>query len=187
MLPTSPMEEIKSGYNAKAALLAPMLLAGATSDVISAAMRARDILNAAWQALGDATSRAAYDAAIGTGHPGEGLRRPHGWGSADADLIYGSGRAARADGHRVVADFLGHNQHESRHVTTVPDIRGLFFKECTLVVGRRGLRFTVIRLTEHPMPVEGLVVAQSPAPHTEAARDSHLTVQVWHPPQPRHD
>jgi beta-lactam-binding protein with PASTA domain len=41
-----------------------------------------------------------------------------------------------------------------------------------------------IRLTAHPMPVEGLVVSQAPAPGERAHRGSTLTVQVWHPAEP---
>ena len=44
----------------------------------------------------------------------------------------------------------------------VPDVRGLFYGVCLETVGKLGLRVTAIRLTEHPMPVDGLVVDQSP-------------------------
>src|SRR6516165_9754746 len=68
-----------------------------------------------------------------------------------------------------------------RHVI-VPDVRGLFYPVCLQIVGKVGLRINEIQLTEHPMPVEGLVVGQSPRPATKARRASELTVQVWHPP-----
>jgi len=45
----------------------------------------------------------------------------------------------------------------------VPDVRGLFYSVCLETVGKLGLRVTAIRLTEHPMPVDGLVVDQPPA------------------------
>ena len=83
-----------------------------------------------------------------------------------------------------VSDFLGPYQAMSHH-STVPDVRGLFYKECMLVIGRRGLRINVVRLTEHPMPVDGLMVGQSPDPQAQVERNSHLIVQVWHPPQAR--
>ena len=64
----------------------------------------------------------------------------------------------------------------------VPDVRGLFFSVCLGVTGKAGLRLTTVRLTARPMPVDGLIVAQSPTPATRARRGSALTVQVWHPP-----
>jgi len=50
------------------------------------------------------------------------------------------------------------------------------------VVGRLDLRITFVQLTEHPMPVDGLVVDQSPKPPVKMHRRGELTVQVWHPP-----
>lgn len=73
VLPGASMSEVKSGYDAKAALLAPRLLAGAPSTVVKAASRAQEILNAAWRALGDTTRRAEYDRAIGIRRSGGGL------------------------------------------------------------------------------------------------------------------
>jgi hypothetical protein len=52
------------------------------------------------------------------------------------------------------------------------------------VVGRLGLHVAPVRLTPHPMPVDGLVVGQKPAPGERVHRNSTLTVQVWHPPEP---
>ena len=58
---------------------------------------------------------------------------------------------------------------------------------CSIHVGlevatRRGLHVRIVRLTEHPMAVDGLVVDQDPRPPTKAHRGDTLTVQVWHPP-----
>ena len=66
----------------------------------------------------------------------------------------------------------------------VPDVGGLFYQACLDVAGRVGLRLAPVRLTAHPMPVEGLVVGQTPAPGTRVHSDSMLTVQLWHPPAP---
>jgi hypothetical protein len=66
----------------------------------------------------------------------------------------------------------------------VPDVRGLFYRACTEVAGRIGLRIAPIRLTPHPMPVEGLVVGQAPAPGERVHHNSTLTVRLWHPPEP---
>jgi DnaJ domain len=75
----------------------------------------------------------------------------------------------------------------SRRIT-VPELRGLFFRACRDVVTTAGLRLAVERLTEDPMPVEGLVVGQSEKPGSHVRHKSTLTVQVWHPPRhpPRH-
>jgi hypothetical protein len=67
----------------------------------------------------------------------------------------------------------------------VPDVRGLFYQVCMEVAGRVGLHLAPIRLTPHPMPVEGLVVGQAPAPGQRAHRNSTLTVQLWHPSESR--
>jgi hypothetical protein len=64
----------------------------------------------------------------------------------------------------------------------VPDVRGLFYSVCLEAVGRLDLRITAVRLTPHPMPVDGLVVDQSPRPPAKIRREGELTVQVWHPP-----
>jgi hypothetical protein len=66
----------------------------------------------------------------------------------------------------------------------VPDVTGLFYRACMEVAGRLGLHVAPIRLTPHPMPVDGLVVGQTPAPGERAHRDRKLTVQVWHPSEP---
>jgi hypothetical protein len=50
--------------------------------------------------------------------------------------------------------------------------------------GRVGLHVARVALTARPMPVEGLVVGQTPAPGDRVHRDSTLTVQLWHPAAP---
>jgi hypothetical protein len=52
------------------------------------------------------------------------------------------------------------------------------------VVGKVGLHLEPVRLTPHPMPVEGLVVDQTPRAGKRVHRNSTLTVQLWHPPEP---
>ena len=63
----------------------------------------------------------------------------------------------------------------------VPDVRGLFYRPSQAVAAMAGLRLAVVRLTPDPLPVEGLVVGQSPSPGQTARYQSTLTVQVWHP------
>jgi hypothetical protein len=53
---------------------------------------------------------------------------------------------------------------------------------CLEVAARHGLKVGIVRLTEHPMAVDGLVVDQDPRPPTKAYRGDKLTVQLWHPP-----
>ena len=48
-----------------------------------------------------------------------------------------------------------------------------------------GLRLAVVRLTQDPMPVEGLVVGQSLAAGSHVKAGTTLTVRVWHPPRHR--
>jgi PASTA domain len=66
----------------------------------------------------------------------------------------------------------------------VPDVTGLFYGACLEVAGRLGLHVAPVLLTPHPMPVDGLVVGQTPAPGERAHRESTVTVQVWHPSEP---
>jgi hypothetical protein len=63
----------------------------------------------------------------------------------------------------------------------VPDVRGLFYRPSQAVAAMAGLRLAVVRLTADPLPVEGLVVGQSPDPGQTVRYQSTLTVQVWHP------
>jgi hypothetical protein len=63
----------------------------------------------------------------------------------------------------------------------VPDVRGLFYSVCSEVVGRLNLRLATVRLTDHPMPLDGLVVSQAPRPPAKVRRGAELTIQVWHP------
>jgi beta-lactam-binding protein with PASTA domain len=98
-----------------------------------------------------------------------------------------SGEAAVLLGGLVaIFDLLSasHAPALPRHVT-VPAVRGLFYSVCFAAVGRLGLRVTAVRLTERPMPVDGVVAGQSPQPGRKVRRDSQLTVQVWHPPNNR--
>jgi curved DNA-binding protein CbpA len=190
VLPTASAQEVKRGYDAKAVLLKPEVLSGAPSTVLKAASRARGILDSAWWALGDAARRADYDEAVGIRRVGDGLVRREsiateaGWGPGDFDFIAGSAGAELMGALMALSEFLGLHPHEPRRIT-VPDVRGLFYKECLEIVGRIGFRVTVVRLTQRPMPVDGLVVDQSPVPQAKARRDSALTIQVWHPPQTR--
>jgi len=80
-----------------------------------------------------------------------------------------------------LADLMTPHPSPARRIV-VPDLRGLFTRSCLRVTGDLGLHVEMVRLTKHPMPVEGLVVDQSPLPGTKVRRSSTLTVQIWHPP-----
>jgi hypothetical protein len=188
VMPGAATEEIQDIYDAKASLLRPELIAGAPSAVITGVSRAQQLLDTARRVLGDPATRARYDVAVGIRRTGGGLDPEEsfpsepGWGPEDFDLPVGTRGAELLGGLMTFMDWLAPHPGPPRRVT-VPDVRGLFYPVCLQIAGRLGLRITTIQLTEHPMPVEGLVVGQSPRPATKARRVSELTVQVWHPPR----
>jgi hypothetical protein len=188
VLPDAAAADVRSGYHDKLSLLRPELFGGAPSMVLNAAERARAILDAAWSALGDPAKREAYDEAVGVTRIGEGLAPPDsgpseaGRDPSDFDFVAGSAGATLMGGMMAVADFLGPQPHHESGRIAVPDVRGLFYRECLQIVAKVGFRVSVVRLTAHPMPVEGLVVDQTPAPQQKVHRESTLTLQLWHPP-----
>ena len=159
--PGASPDEIQYAYDSKASLLRPEVVAGAPPMVLDAVAHGQRILDEARAVLGDPGSRERYDASLRTG--GTGLAE-----SAAPDLG---------------ADWMAAPHHDSGRRITVPDVRGLFYSVCLDFVSRLDLRLKEVRLTEHPMPVDGLVVGQSPAPLAKAHRSSELTIQVWHPPE----
>ncbi len=186
VLPGASAGEIRSGYDGKARLLRPEFLAGAPSTVVTAATRAKGILDAAWRVLGDPARRAGYDEAAGLRRSGGGLAAPGNFPSEpgwSGGVVGGAAAAELLGGLLALSDWLAPHPSVPKRVT-VPDVRGLFYSVCPQIVCRLGLRVTAVRLTEHPMPVDGLVVGQSPGPLTKTRRDSAVTVQVWHPPRP---
>lgn len=186
LLPGASANQIQERYDAKASLLRPELIAGATSPVVAAASRAREILDAAKDVLSDPANRARYDEMVGIRRSGGGLAprgsfpSEPGWVPTDVDLIPGNAGL----GLLGVLLMLVDETPLPRQPTGVwmPDVRGLFYSVCIGIIGKLSLRVTTVRLTEHPMPVDGLVVGQSPAPGERARVGSTVTVQVWHPP-----
>jgi hypothetical protein len=166
-------------------LLRAELLAGAPSPVVVAASRAREILDAARRVLADPASRARYDEAVGFRRSGEGLARHAGFPSEpgeepDVGFVLSSAGDELLGGLLALTDWLAPHPASPKRVV-VPDVRGLFFSVCLGITGKLGLRVATVRLTEHPMPVDGLVVSQSPGPAERARRGSALTLHVWHP------
>ena len=50
------------------------------------------------------------------------------------------------------------------------------------VAGRLGLKIRSVQLTPYPMPVDGLVIDQSPRAPGKLRLDETVTAHGWHPP-----
>jgi hypothetical protein len=137
--------------------------------------------------LGDPVTRGRYDESIGLRHLGGGLRQPGsiptgtGLGPSDLGIAEDLGGDV-AGGVLTLTGWLGPHRRRAKQHVAVPDVRGLFYHVCLEVAARRNVHVTTVRLTPHPMPVEGLVVDQSPRPPAKLQRHGELTVHVWHPP-----
>jgi hypothetical protein len=165
--------------------LSPAMLSGASSKVLAAADRARAAAELAQRVLADPAARARYDRQAGLRSSGTGLTRPAAMPSEqglDASLLAVSASLGAALGALdALASWLAPGPAPLSGRVVVPDVRGLFSGPCLSAAGLAGLRLKTVRLTENPMPVEGLVVGQSPAQGSKVRRSTVLTVQVWHP------
>jgi DnaJ domain/PASTA domain len=176
VLPDATTDDIREACRERMATLEPATLAGVSAEVQSAAGRARQGVEEAWRVLADPAARESYDEQIGFARPGEGLTPP--WrGPSGPDASLGEGWST-ADEEALEP----YPDPPSRVV--VPDVSGLFYRACMDVAGRVGMHVEPVRLTPRPMPVEGLVVGQTPAAGERVHRNSRLTVQVWHPSEP---
>jgi len=187
VLPGAEARKIQREYDAKAALLRPELISGAPPDVVTAVMRAQELLDTARAVLGDPESRRRHDEAAGLRCSGGGLGQPGtgiesaGLAPADLGIVGELPGVDVAGGLFALAGWLGPRRRRNRPVA-VPDVRGLFYHVCLEVATRSGLHVRIVRLTERPMAVDGLVVDQDPRPPAKAHRGDTLTVQLWHPP-----
>ena len=186
VLPGASPDEIQQAYDGKAALLRPELISGAPSNVVAAVSRSQRFLDEALRVLGDPVNRNRYDEQVGVhaigggpGGPGSSPTEP-GWRSSDFDFAGGDPGAEMLGALMALSDWLAPHPSPPRRLA-VPDVRGLFYSVCLELLGRLDLRVTAVRLTQHPMPVDGLVVGQSPLPPAKIRREGELTVQVWHP------
>jgi curved DNA-binding protein CbpA len=186
-------DTLRQAYEGRKGQLRAELLNGAPSPVLSAAARASQSIEAAWLVLSDPGRRRAYDEEIGL-HRERGLRGSADFGGSAGPAMSGAdpfyllrGRfgAMLAGAATALADWLGPGAAPPLRRRTVPDVRGLFYQPCRDVVTMTGLRLAVVRLTPDPMPVEGLVVGQSPAAGSDVRAGTTLTVRVWHPPRHR--
>jgi len=177
VLPDASQDDIRMAWQERQAALQAGTVAGATPEVLEAVDRARRALQEAWRVLTEPAARESYDEAAGLVRPREGLSAP-GRGPQGPDLGLGEGWST-AEEEALEPYYPGRSSR-----VVVPDVRGLFYRACTDVAGRIGLRIAPIRLTPHPMPVEGLVVGQAPAAGERVHQDSKLTVRLWHPPEP---
>ncbi|HEY0934620.1 MAG TPA: DnaJ domain-containing protein [Trebonia sp.] len=187
LFPGATAEQVQHQHDAKARLLRPELIAGAPSPVVAAASRAQEILGAARRVLSDPANRARYDDAAGLRRHGGDLSLPVSLPSQpgadwpDTEFIPGLAGLEALGALLVLEDWMAPHPRPPRRVA-VPDIRGLFYSTCLAITGKLGFRLDTVRLTGHPMPVDGLVVSQDPGPAERARRGSTLTVRVWHPP-----
>lgn len=187
VMPGATAEQVRNQHDAKLRLLRPELIAGAPSPVIAAASRAREILDAAERVLTDPANRARYDEAVGIRRRGGGLTPPVNFASQprgdwpDADFLPGEVGLGVLGALLVLGEWMTPHPRPPIRVA-VPDFRGLFYGACLGIAGKLGFRIITVRLTDRPMPVEGLVVGQSPEPAERARHGSGLTVRVWHPP-----
>jgi hypothetical protein len=197
--PGASAETVERAYRARAQQLQSFRLADAPAEVAQAAARGQQAIDAAWLILGERAQREQYDEQVGITPKGAGLARPEAAAPRPmTGLLHGAADALYAvadnldvdyvrDGLAVLAGLLAAipppGRRGDRKPVTVPDARGVFFRACHDALTMAGFRVSTVRLTENPMPVEGLVVGQSPAPGTTVPRFSTLTVQVWHPPR----
>jgi PASTA domain/DnaJ domain len=183
-------DTLRQAYEGRKQQLRAELLNGAPSPVLSAAARASQSIEAAWLVLSDPGRRRRYDEEIGL-HQERGLRDSANFGGSAmsaADPFYllrGRFGAALAGAATALSDWLGPGPAPPPRHQTVPDLRGLFYRPCRDVLTMAGLRLAVVRLTPDPMPVEGLVVGQSPAAGSHVRTGAVVTARVWHPPRRR--
>ena len=188
LLPSASAEKIRRAYQARMRLLGPEMISGASSKVLAAVDRAQASAEQAWRVLGDPASRERYDRQAGLRSAEGGLDRPaalpseQSWSPPSPVMPRGAGEIAGVlAALDTLAEWLAPHPGPSRHVM-VPDVRGLFAGPCQYAAGAAGLRLETVQLTAHPMPVEGLIVDQSPPAGTKVRRSATLTVRVWHPP-----
>jgi PASTA domain len=181
-------DDVQRGYEARMAVLAPGMIAGAPSKVVATVDRARAALELARRTLTDPVGRRIYDVDSGVLRVGGGLSRPQPVPSTGNWTWDGNVRGADLDAPAeflgMFADWLALRPARARRVT-VPDAQGLFVGPARRLMTLSGLHAAAVQLTRDPMPVEGLVIDQSVPAGARVRRMSPIELQVWHPPRQR--
>jgi len=174
-------EEARAAYDMKVKTLERYFLPAGNPKVVRAAKRALAALNGALSVAGDPIRRVRYDNETGIRHGVTGQAEPESAASQsgldlpDTSGVFETGAFEYVDpnvvlmGLAALADWLTPRPRRSQRVV-VPDVRGMFGRQCRRAAAKTGLRIKVVQLTEHPMPIEGLVVDQSPQPGTKVRR-----------------
>ena len=76
VMPGAETRKIQRKYEDKASLLRPELISGAPPNVVTAVRLAQELLDTAWDVLGDPDSRKRYDEAVGLRRSGGSLAQP---------------------------------------------------------------------------------------------------------------
>ena len=191
--PGASAETVRRACQDRGRQLEDERMAGAPEAVADAADRGWRVLHAAWLVLGDRAERERYDQELGVARQATGRGRrdpaPPRPGPVRADpgtVLTALDPGDARDGLGALADWLSPPARPSRRrprQVAAPDVRGLFFGPCHDALARAGVRVRAVRLTDDPMPVDGLVVDQSPAPGESMPLPGSLTVRVWHPPR----
>ena len=179
-------DDVQRGYEARMAVLAPGMIAGAPSKVVATVDRARAAVELARRTLTDPAGRRVYDVDSGVLRVGGGLSRPQPVPSTGNwtwhGNVSGTDLDAPAEFLGMIADWLALRPARARRVT-VPDARGLFVGPARRLMTLSGLHAVAVQLTRDPMPVEGLVIDQSVPAGARVRRMSPIELQVWHPPR----
>jgi hypothetical protein len=191
VLPGAAADKIRRRYEERVALLRGEMIAGAPSNVLAGVRRAQEFLDGAWEVLGDPATRERYDEAVGFRRRGGGLvpagtstagTYPTGSGMDPPDTgILGEVNPVSMLGSLLAMSGWIPGPRRAKWVP-VPDVRGLFYDVSLEVTGRLGIHVTSVRLTPRPLPVDGLVVDQSPRAPGKVRRGGAVMVHVWHPP-----
>jgi len=186
--PAATAEDIRLAFEARSKLLDTGVI-GEPARIVAAVNRARALLDQAHQILRDPGARSSYDQEILARSANSGLARPEpvpsepGLDVAGEVVSYRESLAVVTAAIVAIADWLAPH-HEARGKVVVPDFRGLPVSLCMRCTARSGLHVRLVQLTKNPLPVEGVVVDQSPAAGDRVRRSSTLTIEVWHPPAP---
>jgi hypothetical protein len=188
VLPGASAEDVQREYDAKMAVLAPGMIAGAPSKVVAIVDRARAALELARRTLTDPVGHRLYDVDSGVLRVGGGLSRPQPVPATGDWTWDGNGTGTDLDALPeflgMIADWLALRPAKARRVT-MPDVRGLFVSPARRLMALSGLHPELVQLTQYPVPVEGLVIDQSIPAGEQIRRSSTVTLQVWHPSRPR--